>query len=241
MAPQIEIVADPGTLARRVASWLVAQIDARNGEFRLVLSGGSTPKMLYQLLAESPWAEQMPWSRVRLLWGDERFVPPDHPDSNYRMVREALLSRVPIPPDNVHPIPTHGTPAAAAKEYQDVLRRLYGGDILDPRRPLFDAVLLGLGEDGHTASLFPGTAVLPERSHWVAPVIGAKPEPRITLTYPALNSSAAAAFLITGSNKHAMWERLKQGDPGIPASAIKPIGRLFFFVDEAAASGKDRS
>jgi 6-phosphogluconolactonase len=241
MVPQIEIVADPETLAQRAASWLIAQMSAKKGEFRLALSGGSTPRTLYQLLAASPWAEQIPWSSIHLLWGDERFVPPDHPDSNYRMVREALLSRVPIPPDNVHPIPTQGSPAAAAEEYQAVLRRLYGADLLDPRRPLFHAVLLGLGDDGHAASLFPGTAVLQERSSWVAPVIGAKPEPRITLTYPALNSSSATAFLITGSNKHTMWERLKQGDPSIPASGIKPIESLSFFVDEAAASGKNRS
>ncbi|HWK43430.1 MAG TPA: 6-phosphogluconolactonase [Stellaceae bacterium] len=236
--PVVTVLPDPIALAAHVAQWLIAAARAKDGPFAVALSGGSTPRTLYRLLAEPLWSEQIPWKRVHWFWGDERFVPKDHPDSNFRMVREVLLSHVPVPPENVHPIPTHGEPEAAAEHYAHELRTYYEAAELDPHRPLFDVTLLGLGDDGHTASLFPGnTAALTESTAWVTAVVGAKPEPRISLTYPALNSSATAAFLITGAGKHAMVERLKAHDPALPASGVRPLGDLHIFLDHAAASG----
>ena len=154
------------------------------------------------MLADAGIASRFPWSRVHWFWGDERFVPHGHPDSNYRMARDALLSRVPVPDDNVHAIPTEGlSPEQAAAAYETTLKRFYGADMLAPDRPLFDVTLLGIGEDGHTASLFPGQPALQEMRRWAVAVIGAKSEPRITLTYPALDSSRDVAFLATGEGK----------------------------------------
>src|SRR4029079_16803711 len=164
------------------------------GLFSVCLSGGSTPRQLYEHLAEPPYRNTFPWSRTHWFWGDERFVSHDEPLSNYCMVREALLSRARILRAKIHPIPTEGiNREAAASAYERELKSFYGAARLDPARPLFDVNLLGLGPDGHTASWFPGTAVRAERNRWVAAVVGAKPEARITLTYPALESSRHAA------------------------------------------------
>jgi len=155
--------------------------------------------------------------------------------SNYRMVQEALLSQAPIPASNIHPIPTEGVnPEAAASAYERDLKCFYGAERLDPARPLFDVTLLGLGPDGHTASLFPGTAVLTERDRWVAAVVGAKSEARITLTYPALESSRHAAFLIAGEEKRIIFARFRRGDNNLPAARLCPIGTLSMFSDAAA-------
>ncbi len=153
------VLPDQAALMEAVAEWMVAEARAKEGRFALSLSGGSTPRALYELLASPRFRDRMPWARVHLFWGDERMVPPDHADSNYRMVREALLDHVPVPPAQVHPMPTDGDPAAAARRYQAELGAYYGRDVLDPARPLFDVTLLGLGDNGHTASLFPGTPV----------------------------------------------------------------------------------
>ena len=236
MDAEMEVLPDQGALAERVSSWLVTRIRAKRGDFVLALSGGTTPKALYRLLAEAKWAGQVPWERLHLVWGDERFVPVDHPDSNYRMVREVMLDRVPIPGENVHPIPTSSSPDEAARSYERTLHRIYGSHTLELRRPLFDVVLLGLGEDGHTASLFPGVQELDERLRWVVPIIGAKSNARISLTYPALNSSAATAFLVAGASKRQMLQRLMSRDPKLPASGIEPVGALHIFSDLAAAS-----
>ena len=151
------------------------------------------------------------------------------------MVREALLTHVPIPAANVHPIPTEGLgPVEAAASYERELKSFYGAERLDPTRPLFDINLLGLGTDGHTASLFPGTAVLAEGDRWVAAVEGAKPETRITLTYPALESCADAAFLVAGAEKRPILARLRAGESSLPASQIKPTGSLWIFADVTA-------
>jgi len=200
----------------------------------MCLSGGSTPRRLYQLLAESPYREAMPWDRVHWFWGDERFVPWEHEDSNYRMVRAAMLSRAPIPPQNIHAIEARGQPSDAAAAYERALKSYYGRDALDPAQPIFDVQLLGLGPDGHTASLFPGTSVLDERRRWVAEVVGAKPEARITLTYPALESSRHTAFLVAGSDKREMLSRALAGDRALPAARLRPTGTLTWFVDAAA-------
>src|SRR5262249_23838998 len=141
-------------------------------------------------------AARFPWRRAHWFLGDERFVPHDHPDSNYRMVREALFSRVPVPAANIHAIRTEQlTPEQAALAYESTLKEFYGTDTLDPGQHLFDVTLLGIGEDGHTASLFPGQPALKERRRWAVAVVGVRSEPRVTLTYPALDGSAHVAFL----------------------------------------------
>jgi 6-phosphogluconolactonase len=235
---RLQVLADPAALAEHVAAWLLQLAQAKGGPFALCLSGGSTPKALYTRLAQAPYRDAFPWDRTHLFWGDERFVPPDDALSNYRMVKEALLDHAPIPEANVHAVPTIGlSPGEAAQAYAATLRVFYGADRLDPARPLFDVNLLGLGEDGHTASLFPGTAVLDERDLWVADVEGAKAEARITLTYPALDASAHAAFLVTGEGKRAMLRTLLAQDGSIPAARIAPHGELVVFADETAAQG----
>lgn len=232
----LEVLADREALAQRGADWLAGLAAATDGVVAVALSGGSTPRRLYELLAEPLWRGAFPWERTHWFWGDERFVPWDDARSNYRMVREALLSRAPVPPANIHPIPTAGmTPEAAASAYQATLQSFYGAARLDPARPLFDVTLLGLGPDGHTASLFPGTSVLAERQRWVAAVADAAPEPRITLTYPALESSRYVAFLVAGEDKRAVFERLRRGDQALPAACLRPCGALFYFADAAAA------
>ncbi len=234
---RVEILADPEALARRVADWLLAMATAKDGPIALALSGGSTPRRLYELLAGPPYRQAFPWQRTHWFWGDERFVPHDSPDSNYRMVREAMLARAPVPPGNVHPIPTENvTPEESADFYEQELKDFYGSATLSPGRPLFDVTLLGLGPEGHIASLFPGTAILKERTRWVGAVIGAKSEPRITLTYPALESSCEISFLVAGGGKRAVLEQLFGGDKDLPAAHLHPVeGEVRFFVDRAAA------
>ena len=232
---KLEILADPEALSHRVADWLLDMATAKDGAFAISLSGGSTPKQLYERLAEPPYREAFPWSRTHWFWGDERFVPYDDALSNYRMVRQALLLRAPIPARNVHPMSTEGlSPEAAASAYERQLKSFYGAERLDPARPLFDVTLLGLGPDGHTASLFPGTAVLAERDRWVAAVVGTKSEARITLTYPALESSRNAAFLVVGKEKREILNWFCRGDDSLPAAHVRPVGALWVFADETA-------
>ncbi len=232
----IVTLADPDALARHVADWLTGLANAATGRFCIALSGGSTPKRLFEILAEPANAARFPWSRTHLFWGDERFVPYDHPDSNYRMARLALLDHVPVPPDNVHPMPVSGDPAAAARDYQAVLQAYYGAESLDMTRPLFDLVLLGLGENGHTASLFPGTASLAESLAWVAPVTENVPQPRLTLTYPAIACSKFVAFLVAGAGKARVLRLVLDGDRSQPAARITSAGEMMWFTDEAAVT-----
>lgn len=223
-------------LAHDVADWLAGLARARDGAFAVSLSGGSTPRLLYQHLAAPEIASRFPWKRVHWFWGDERFVPHDHHDSNFRMVSEALLSRVPVPAGNIHPVPTEGlSPQDAAVAYERSLKQFYGDDALSPNRPLFDVTFLGIGEDGHTASLFPGQPALKETQRWAVAVIGAKSEARITLTYPALDSSRDLAFVAVGAEKQRIVARAQAGDRALPAAAVRPLGRLHWFTDRAAA------
>jgi 6-phosphogluconolactonase len=223
-------------LARGVAEWLCGLALASHRTFAVNLSGGSTPRRLYQRLAEPEIASRFPWNRAHWFWGDERFVPHDHRDSNFRMAREAFLSRVAVPDENIHAVPTEGlSPEEAATAYESTLKRFYGTGRLAPDRPLFDVTLLGIGDDGHTASLFPGQPALQERRRWAVAVIGAKSEPRITLTYPALDSSRDVAFVATGPEKRQVVARAQAGDRTIPAGIIRPVGRLHWFTDRAAA------
>jgi 6-phosphogluconolactonase len=233
---EIRTFANAETLAHDVAEWICGLAQASDGVFAVCLSGGSTPRRLYERLADPPFASRIPWSRTHWFWGDERFVPHDHPDSNYRMARDAFLSRVPVPGDNIHAVPTEGlSPEQAATAYETTLKRFYGVDTLATGRPLFDVTLLGIGEDGHTASLFPGQPALHETRRWVVAVIGAKAEARITLTYPALDSSREVAFVVTEQKKRQVVGRAQAGDRTIPAGVIRPVGHLHWFTDRAAA------
>ncbi|HET7912402.1 MAG TPA: 6-phosphogluconolactonase [Pseudolabrys sp.] len=224
-------------VAEHAAEWLCLCVLARprDGEVAICLSGGSTPQRLYQRLASAPVASRMPWNRIHWFWGDERFVAHDDPASNYRMAHEALFSRAPVSPDHIHPIPTEGlTPEQAAAAYQSVLQTFYGSTRPEVIRPVFDVTLLGVGEDGHTASLFPGSSALQEERQWVLPVLADASRTRVTLTYPVLNSSRNLAFLATGTNKKKILTRIRTGDTAPPAARIRPIGRLTWFVDRAA-------
>ena len=235
MTGHIEIFPDPATLARHVAEWITSAALEAEDTFRVSLSGGSTPKTLYQLLASDEFRNQFPWQRVSWYFGDERFVPYDSPDSNYRMVREAMFAKAPVPSENIHPIPVDGSPDAAAGRYERTLQQAYGATTLVATRPLFDVTLLGLGPDGHTASLLPGEPVLEERKRWVAAVSHGRPEVRITLTYPVIESSRRVAFLVAGREKAPVFRDIRAGGSGVPAARVRPVGELFWFVDRAAA------
>ena len=237
MAGAQRVFDDAETLARAGADWLCDKARAATGRFAICCSGGSTPRRLFQRLAEAEVVARFPWPRAHWFWGDERFVPHDHPDSNYGMTRAALLSRVPIPPGNIHAVPTEGlTPEQAADTYAQALRDFYSAATLDPARPLFDVVLLGIGDDGHTASLFPGQPALDETRRWAVAVIGAKAEARITLTFPVLDSAHDAVFLAVGASKREVVRRAQAGDPALPSARITPLGTLHWFIDRAAAT-----
>jgi 6-phosphogluconolactonase len=237
----LEVFADGNALARAEAERIVtlasAAIAAR-GRFTIALSGGSTPRTLYSLLATPPFASRIDWSRVHVFWGDERCVPPDHPESNFRMTREALLDRVPIPQANVHRIAGEDDPEAAAGAYEHALRAFFEVPEGPPERT-FDLVLLGMGDDGHTASLFPGTAAVDETRRWVVPNHG-RGMWRITLTPIALDAADAITFLVAGATKadrlHDVLEEPPQSPP-LPAQLIHPThGALTWMIDAAAAT-----
>jgi 6-phosphogluconolactonase len=236
-AVQTRISDTPEQLAHQAADWIVEQASKSSTRFTLCLSGGETPKRLYELLATPAFSARMPWDRTHCFWGDERVVPRDDPRSNYHMAWEALLRHVPIPAENIHAIPTERvSPAAGAAAYANELKRFYGADMLDPNRPFFDVMLLGLGEDGHTASLFPGSPALAETERWVVPVVGETPPDRISLTYPVLASSGVTAFLVAGDGKRDALARVRAGDPAVPASRLRSAGAIYWFIDRAAAT-----
>ena len=227
---------DGAALAREGAAWLTERAAASSGQFVVALSGGSTPKPLYECLAASPLRERFPWARTAFVLGDERFVPPTDPASNLRMIRIAMLDRLTVAPAAVLAVPTEGlTPDEGAAAYAVLLQKLYGAAQLQPGRALLDVCLLGLGDDGHTASLIPGEPVLAERLRWVGAVGHGRPEPRVTLTYPALESSAAVVFLVSGAGKAAMLDHVLSGGQDVPAGRLRPAGEIFWFVDRAAA------
>ncbi|WP_375408473.1 6-phosphogluconolactonase [uncultured Methylobacterium sp.] len=234
--PENTTVFDDGEAVARAAAGHLRTLceDAPNQRFAVCLSGGSTPKRLYTLLARPDYAT-LPWSRLHWFFGDDRAVPWDDPLSNVRMVREAFGTPSPIPETHLHPIPTADGPEAGARRYEATLKAFYGAETLDPARPLFDLVLLGLGEDGHIASLFPGKAALDETRAWAAavPEAGMTPfVPRVTLTYPVLASARSVLFLVSGAGKQDPLARLSQGED-------LPVGRIggspLWFVDRAAA------
>jgi len=234
IAGTLEVVRDAEGLAARAAEIIAGRLRIARYPFRMVLSGGSTPRATYQLLA----GQEVDWDCAELFFGDERFVPPDHKDSNYRMVRESLLAGGRVQPRKLLAIPTDGTPQSAADRYDGVLREQYGASTLERGVPLFHLTLLGLGDDGHTASLLPDQPVLKERERWAAPVLKGRSEPRITLTYPALEASELILFLVSGMEKR---DALAQARAGIgPAGGIKPQGEVLWLVDRAAAGEDDQ-
>jgi 6-phosphogluconolactonase len=232
----LRICEDASDLAQKGAAYLCDLAAGKSERTIIALSGGNTPKPLYALLAEEPILSRMPWDRVHFVLGDERFVPPSDPASNYGMARAAFLAKVPIPAKNVHPVETQDvTLDEAARRYEAMLKGLYGSDTLAPGRPLLDLTLLGLGDDGHTASLLPGEPVLQVRDRWVAPVPKGRTEERVTLTYPALDSSKVVAFLVSGEGKREVLDKILSGDTAFPAAHIRAQGEVIWFADRAAA------
>ena len=229
-----EIFIDPSQLALRGADWIAGLIGAKDGTFRIALTGGSTPRELYRQLG-ARFRDLVDWTRVEFFWGDERFVPPDSPDSNYRMARETLLAQIPVPAANIHPIPTTGDPNDAARAYEATLQRVYGSQLFDRTRPLFDLVLLGLGDDGHICSLLPGSPALDERNRWALAVTKGRPEVRITLTYPPIESSRVTAFVVTGQEKAQAVHAVRAGDESLPGGRLRPQGETVWLLDRAAA------
>lgn len=223
------------TAAEAVARTLNGVVRA-NGHCSLVLSGGHTPRTLYALLV-TRWRDEVPWSKVHVFWGDERYVPHDDPRSNYRMAREALLDHVPCPGSQVHPMPTHlADPGEAARAYDATLRGYFGGGA-----PRFDLVLLGMGEEGHTASIFPGSPALTERTRWTLAVNApAEPSSRLTLTMAVLTQTAVTYCLVAGADKaDAVARVLAPGaDPDLhPAAALqRASGTVTWWVDREAAA-----
>ena len=218
--------------AKRFVEYATAAIE-QSGRFCVALAGGNTPRRLYEALASNPFRKSIDWSRVQIFFGDERCVPPDDPQSNFRMVNESLLTKVNVPDSNVHRMKGELDPAEAASTYEAELKSIFR------ESPKFDLILLGLGEDGHTASLFPGSDVLNEQSRWVIatkhPVSG---QDRITLTLPLINRAAHIVFLLTGKEKAAVLREVIRNEPTAqkPASLIKPVdGSLEWLVDKDAA------
>lgn len=213
------------------------------GRFAVALAGGSTPEGLYRRLAAEPYRNRVDWSSVQVFWGDERCVPSDDAASNYRMAREALLDRVPVSPANIHRIRGEAEPAVAAREYEAILREWFG--VLEgPPRPGegFDFLLLGLGSDGHTASLFPGSPALLERERWVLPQRGpVPPHWRVTVTPVVIRAAREVTFLVTGGEKAGALCRALEGNGGpseTPARVVlPPEGIIRWLVDSAAARG----
>jgi 6-phosphogluconolactonase len=231
----LEVVKDSDALAARAADIIAQKMKGCEAPFRLVLSGGSTPIATYRMLSRR---SDLDWPCVEIFLGDERFVPPDHQDSNYRMVRETLLAGGMVHPRKLFAIPTDDTPDSAAARYDEMLRQQYGAGELEPGVPLFHLTLLGLGEDGHTASLLPGQPVLQERARWAAAVPQGREEPRITLTYPALDASQTILFLVSGAGKRDALAQARAG--ALPAGAIQPMGEVIWLADEAAAGVDDQ-
>jgi len=239
LPPNTELTADAEATAQAAAEHLLTIAGSAPGDrVAICLSGGSTPKRLYALLASPGFVERVPWARIHWFFGDDRVVPWDDPLSNVRMVREAFGHAAPVPATHLHFIPSDKGAEAGARAYERVLQDFYGADRLDPNRPLFDLVLLGLGSDGHTASLFPGKPALAEREAWVAPVPEAGMEPfvpRITLTFPALASSRSVLFLVNGAGKREPLQRLADGED-LPARHVASAGRVTWYVDREAAA-----
>lgn len=233
---KVSIFDDPEQLAIAAAERFVEAANSQS-RFSVALAGGTTPKRVYELLAAEPFTKRIEWSRVHLFFGDERCVPPTDLESNYAMVHDALISRVPIPRQNVWRIAGELDPAEGARNYENELKEFFPL----AEWPRFNLVFLGMGEDGHTASLFPGSRVLEETSRWAAPARNeASQQDRITLTIPVFNHAAQVIFLVTGEKKAQRLSGVLRPNPAsrpLPAQLIKPLdGKLEWLVDAAAAA-----
>lgn len=233
------IFKDTETLSRTAAELFVEtarQAVQERGRFTVALTGGSSPVQLYKLLAQAPYRDQVPWEQTYVFWGDERWVPLSDERSNARMARETLLNHVPVPQDQVYPMWGSGEPEDFALEYEQLLQKHF-----HQQAPQFDLILLGMGDDGHTASLFPGTEVLQETSRWVrAYYLTPQSMYRVTLTAPLINEARKIVFMTFGANKAEALFQVLEGAPNpekYPSQLIEPqSGELLWLVDEAAAS-----
>jgi 6-phosphogluconolactonase len=233
---QVIAVPDPAALAKAAATRVLARIAANGDRVAICLTGGSSPKQLYQLLATDPYRSRIPWDRVHWFIGDERLVATEDPLNNMSMARHLFLDRF-APKANIYPIPTDtADPGEAALRYEHELQSFYGAEVLDPVRPLFDIVLMGVGPDGHTASLFPGYPAVEETTRWVVGVPQAHVEPfvpRVTLTLPALGSCREMLFEVAGADKRAVLTRVLERE-NLPANRAHSIGETIWLVDAAA-------
>lgn len=235
----IEVYPDLESLSRAAAVLVIEQTNlavAARGRFSMALSGGGTPRRTYELLAQPPLSGQAPWDRMHIFWGDERCVSLDDPRSNARMARQAWLDHVPIPGNQIHPVDCAGAPAAAARRYEACLRKFFA-----ERPSRFDLVLLGLGADGHTASLFPGTPALAERTRWAVEVnTTGRDLFRVTLTAPFINRARVVAFLVAGLEKAQALREVLHGPhrpARLPAQLIQPEdGKLLWLIDTEASA-----
>jgi 6-phosphogluconolactonase len=240
--PGVKVCRDVGALTRAAARQFVDwawQAIARDGKFCVALSGGHTPLGLYADLATPEFRAQVDWPRVFLFWGDERAVPPDDPQSNYGAARRELLLKVPIPPINVHRMEAErANIGRAAHDYEEILR--HNLELDDRGFPRFHLILLGMGVEGHTASLFPGSRTLRNTSRWVStPLVAKLNARRMTLTLPVINAAERVLFLIAGSDKAVLVKQVIEGttEPPVPAQLVQPRnGERYFLLDEAAAA-----
>ncbi|MFK4509822.1 6-phosphogluconolactonase [Bradyrhizobium daqingense] len=234
--PKLIVAADVEALAQAAAERVMARIAANSSRIAICLTGGSSPKKLYQLLGSDTWRERIPWDRVHWFIGDERFVPESDPLNNMAVARATFLDRN-APAGHIHPIPTAAdSPEASAQAYARTLQGFYGAESLDPSRPLFDIVLMGVGPDGHTASLFPGYPEIEETTRWVIGVPKANVAPfvpRVSLTLPVLASCHEMLFEIAGHDKQPILTRLLNGET-LPASRARSNGETVWLVDQAA-------
>lgn len=208
---------------------------AERGRFIVSLAGGQTPQKIYEILAKPPYSNSIPWEKVHIFWGDERYVPADDIRSNQLMARKAFLDHVPIPQEQIHPILCKASPQQAATEYEKILISTFLKE-----EPQFDFIFLGLGSDGHTASLFPNTTVLDERKHWTGHVyLPEQDSHRVTLTAPLINQARTIVFLVTGDSKAEIIREVLEGVPDLqrlPSQMIVPQqGTLHWFLDQAAS------
>lgn len=232
------IVENAEAAARAAADRLLETAVAAGGCASIVLSGGATPRAMQRLLAGEPYAAAMPWERIHLFWGDERLVPGSDPASNFGAAREDFLDALGSRPGGVHPIPVAGDPERLARRYEEDLREHFHrqGSV----GPVFDLIFLGVGADGHTASLFPGSPVLAETRRWTAAVKGGRPDLwRVTLTYPVLNRARQVVFLVTGADKAAVLRQMStEPQAMLPAQRVRPhAGTVRWIVDRQAAGG----
>jgi 6-phosphogluconolactonase len=224
-------------MAAAVANFIVQksnEVLSRKKYFTLALSGGNTPAVLYKLLGQSPFKENIPWKKIIIFLSDERFVSHNNSESNYKMIDEILLSKVPVLKKNIFPVRTENiSPEKSALDYEASLRKFVS------QPPPFDLILLGLGEDGHTASLFPGSPVLKEKKKWVKEIyVAEKNMYRVSFTLPLINNAANVAFMVSGKNKAPIVKKIISDRKKIlPASLVQPVGNLIWFLDADAARG----